>query len=91
MKLLMALSINPGNRDSAAKTFTGLRAKPAKEKAAWEKDEAEVETLAWAVKYLKDSADKFAAQIPRLEEKVKHLENKVIDMLNNAHAKELSL
>jgi hypothetical protein len=33
----------------------------------------------------------FAAQIPALEEKVPHLDNKVIETLNDAHAKELSL
>jgi hypothetical protein len=43
------------------------------------------------VKDSKDSIDRFAVQIPPLEEKVKHLENMVIDSLNNARAKELSL
>jgi predicted nucleic acid-binding Zn-ribbon protein len=47
--------------------------------------------LTRAVKDLKISADKFAAQIPDLEEKVKHLENKVIDGLNEIRAKELYL
>jgi hypothetical protein len=40
---------------------------------------------------LKIFADKFAAQIPYLEEKVKHLEDKVIDGLNEIRAKELYL
>jgi hypothetical protein len=47
--------------------------------------------LTWAVKDLKISADKFTAQIPNLEEKVKHLENKVIDGLNEVKARELCL
>jgi hypothetical protein len=34
------------------------------------------------VKDLKILADKFAAQIPTLEDKVRHLENKVVDGLN---------
>jgi hypothetical protein len=42
------------------------------------------------VKDLKHSADRFAAQIPALEEKVKHLNDKVIDTLNDTCAKELS-
>jgi cell division protein FtsB len=54
MDQLIALSIDPGDMDSAAKTFAGLRAKLAKEKATREKFEAEVETLARAVKDLKD-------------------------------------
>jgi hypothetical protein len=44
-----------------------------------------------AVKDLKISTDKFAAQIPNLEEKVKHLENKVVDGLNEVRARELCL
>jgi hypothetical protein len=47
--------------------------------------------LTWVVKDLKISADKFTAQIPNLEEKVKHLENKVIDGLNEVKARELCL
>jgi hypothetical protein len=47
--------------------------------------------LTRAVKDLKIFADKFAAQILDLEEKVKHLENKVIDGLNEIRAKELYL
>jgi hypothetical protein len=38
---------------------------------------------------LKILADKFAAQIPTLEDKVKHLENKVVDGLNEVRAREL--
>jgi outer membrane murein-binding lipoprotein Lpp len=45
--------------------------------------------LAQAVKDLKISADKFATQIPTLEDKVKHLENKVVDGLNEVQAREL--
>jgi hypothetical protein len=47
--------------------------------------------LTRAVKDLKIFADKFAAQILDLEEKVKHLENKLIDGLNEIRAKELYL
>jgi hypothetical protein len=47
--------------------------------------------LAWAVKYLKISADKFTAQIPTFKEKIKHLEKKVIDGLNEVRARELCI
>jgi hypothetical protein len=42
----MALSVDLGDGDSAAKTFAGLRTELAKEKAAREKAEAKNETLA---------------------------------------------
>jgi hypothetical protein len=45
--------------------------------------------LTQAVKDLKISADRFIAQIPTLEDKVKHLENKVVDGLNEVRAREL--
>jgi hypothetical protein len=40
---------------------------------------------------LKISADRFVGQIPTLEDKVKHLENKVVDGLNEVRARELCL
>jgi hypothetical protein len=40
---------------------------------------------------LKIFADKFAAQIPTIEDKVKHLENKVVDGLNEVRAQELCM
>jgi hypothetical protein len=40
---------------------------------------------------LKILADRFIAQIPDLEEKVKHLDNKVIDGLNELQTRELCL
>jgi hypothetical protein len=47
--------------------------------------------LARAVKDLKISNDKFAAQIPTLKDQVKHLENKVVDGLNEVRAQDLFL
>jgi hypothetical protein len=40
---------------------------------------------------LKISADKFTAQIPTLGDKVKHLENRVVDGLNEVRDRELYL
>jgi hypothetical protein len=54
-----------------------LQAELAKEKAARE--------MAWI------AANKFAVKIPSLEEKIKHLENRVTGGLNKVRAKELSL
>jgi hypothetical protein len=47
--------------------------------------------LTRVVEDLKISADMFSAQIPILEEKVKHLKKKVIDGLNEVRARELCL
>jgi hypothetical protein len=47
--------------------------------------------LTQTVKDLKISTDRFAAQIPIVEDKVKHLEDKVVDGLNEVRAQELSL
>jgi hypothetical protein len=60
----MAHGIVPNDLDSAAKAFADLKLA-----------QIEVDTLTWVVKDLKISADKFAAQILTLEDKVKHLEN----------------
>jgi cell shape-determining protein MreC len=54
------------------------------EKAAREKAQAKVKTLARAVGDLKKTVDKFVAQVPDLEEKV-------LDALNELCAKELCL
>jgi predicted nucleic acid-binding Zn-ribbon protein len=68
-----------------------LKIELAKEKVARETTQVEVNTLTRVVERLKISINKFFAQIPALEEKVKHLDNKVIDGLNKLRAKELDL
>jgi hypothetical protein len=40
---------------------------------------------------LKISTDKFAAEIPTLKDQVKHLEDKLVDGLNEVRAQELCL
>jgi exonuclease V gamma subunit len=47
--------------------------------------------LTRAVKDLKIFADMFAAQIPTLEDKVKHLENKVVDELSEVRVRDVCL
>jgi hypothetical protein len=69
MEQLLALSVKPGDQDSAAKSLVALKTKLAEEKDAREKVQSENETLARVVDDLKKSADRFAAQIPDLEEK----------------------
>jgi hypothetical protein len=85
----MALSIIPGDPDSAAKAFTDLKTELDKERTSQKVAPIEVVTLARAVKDLKISADKFATRIPTVEDQVKHLANKVVDGLNEVRAWEL--
>jgi chromosome segregation ATPase len=91
MEKLVALDVEPGDHDSTAKSLTALKTELAEEKAAQEKAQAEAETLARAVEGLKTLADRFTSQIPNLEDKIKHLDNKVLDGLIELCAKELNL
>jgi hypothetical protein len=77
----MAPGIVPSDPDSAAKAFVDLKTKLYKEKAAQIVGQIEINVLTRAVKELKISADRFAAQIPTLEDKIKHIENKVVEGL----------
>jgi hypothetical protein len=88
---LMAFCIAPGDLDSTTKAFADLKTELDNKKAARKASQIDVDMLAWAVKDLKISAEKFAAQIPTLEDKVKYLENKVVDGLNEVRAQELCL
>jgi uncharacterized protein YktB (UPF0637 family) len=87
----MALGIIPSDSDSVAKAFIDLKIELDKEKATRITGQIEIDVLTRAVKDLKISADRFAAQIPTLKDKVKHLEDKVVDGLNEVRARELCL
>jgi hypothetical protein len=78
----MALGIVPGDPDSAAKSFVDLKTELDKEKAARIAAQIKIDVLTWAAKDLKIYTDRFAAQISTLKDKVKHIENKVVDGLN---------
>jgi predicted nucleic acid-binding Zn-ribbon protein len=64
-----------------AKAFADLKVDLDEEKVARLTAQVEVDVLSRAIKDLKISADRFATQIPTLEDKVKHLEDKVEDGL----------
>jgi DNA-binding transcriptional regulator YiaG len=83
---LTTLGIIPSDHDLAAKDFADLKTELDKEKTTQKVAQIEADTLAQVVKDLKISADKFAAQIPTLKDQVKHLENKVVDGLNEVRA-----
>jgi hypothetical protein len=88
---LIALGIVPGDPDSTTKAFADLKIELDNEKVARKVAQIEVDTPSWAVKDLKILTDKFTAQIPTLEDKVKYLENKVVDRFNEVRARELCL
>jgi hypothetical protein len=87
----MALGIIPSAPYSAAKAFADLKEDLDEEKTARLIAEIEVDVLSRAVRDMKISVDRFASQIPTLEDKVKHQENKVVDGLNEVRAWELCL
>jgi hypothetical protein len=87
----MALGIVPGDLDLAIMAFADLKAKLDKEKAVRIAGQVEIDVLTRIVKDMKISTDRLTAQIPILEDKVKHLENKVVDGLNEVRAQELYL
>jgi hypothetical protein len=53
--------------------------------------QVKADVLPRAVRDLKVYADKFSTQIPTLEDKVKHLEDKVVEGLKEVRARELYL
>jgi carboxylesterase type B len=87
----MALGIVPGDPDSTAKAFVDLKTKLDMEKATRIVAQIEIDVLTRAVKDLKISPDRFAARFPTLKDKVKHLQNQVVDELNEVRARELYL
>jgi predicted nucleic acid-binding Zn-ribbon protein len=91
MEQLMAFGVVPSDPDLASKAFADLRSELAKEKAAWKKAQTKVETLTRAIEDLKISTDMLATQISTLEEKVKHMDNKVLDGVTELQARDLYL
>jgi hypothetical protein len=69
----MAVGIIPSDMDSTAKAFVDRKIELDKEKVAQIAAQIGIDVLTRAVKDLKISVDRFAAQIPTLEDKVKHL------------------
>jgi chromosome segregation ATPase len=91
MEHLLALDVKPGDQDSAIRSLAALKTELAEERAVREKAQAKNETLTHVIDDLKKSMDRFAAQIPDLEEKIKHLDDKVLDGLTELRTQELNL
>jgi peptidoglycan hydrolase CwlO-like protein len=88
---LAALGVDPDDQDSAVESLTTLKNELAREKLAWEKAQADTDTLSWAVEELKNSTDQLVAQIPSLETQVKNMNDKVAKLNIELRARELSL
>jgi hypothetical protein len=67
---LLALGVIPSAPDSEAKSLANLKADLDKEKATRVIAQVEADVISRAVCDLKVTADKFASQIPTLEDKV---------------------
>jgi DNA-binding MurR/RpiR family transcriptional regulator len=77
----VAIGIIPGDPDLAAKAFADLKMDLDEEKAAQLTAQVEVDVQTREVKDLQIFANMFANQMPTLEDKIKHLEDKVEDGL----------
>jgi hypothetical protein len=88
---LMPLRVIAGAPGLYAKALIDLKANLDEEKAARVIAQIEANVLSWAVWDLKVSANGFATQIPTPEDKVKNLEDNVVEGLNEVRARELCL
>jgi hypothetical protein len=88
---LLALGVTPGAPGSETQALASLKADLDAEKATRVTAQVEADVLSRAVRDLKVSADRFTTQIPILEDKVKYLEDKVVEGLKEVSARELCL
>jgi hypothetical protein len=88
---LLALGIIPDAPGLEAQPLANLKEDLDEEKATQVVAQVEADIPSQAVYDLKVSADRFATQIPTLEDKVKHQEDKVVAGLKEVRAQELCL
>jgi septal ring factor EnvC (AmiA/AmiB activator) len=91
MEQLVALCVEPGDQDSAAKFNATLKNALADEKLGQEKAQMDAETLSWVVKEIKKTTNHLMAHVPSLETQVKNLNNKIVDLNTELGARELFL
>jgi hypothetical protein len=85
----VALGFIPGAPGLEATTLVDLKIDLDKEKSAWVTTQVEADLHSHAVHPLKIFADRFASQILTLDDKVKHLEDKVVEGVKEVRAWEL--
>jgi hypothetical protein len=88
---LLALWVTPAAPGSEEMTLANLKRALDEERATRVTAQVEADVHSQAVRDLKVSADRFASQIPTLEDKVMHLEDKVVEGLKELTARELCL
>jgi hypothetical protein len=88
---LLALGVIPSAPGSEAQALAHLKEDRDEEKAAQVTAQVEADVLSCVVHDLKIYADRFTTQIPMLEDKVKHLEDKVVEGVKEVRARELRL
>jgi hypothetical protein len=87
----MALGVIPGALGLEAKAFADLKLDLDKEKVARVAAQVEADMFSRVVRDLKIFTIRFASRILTLKDKVKHLEDKVVEGLNEVRARELCL
>jgi predicted nucleic acid-binding Zn-ribbon protein len=87
----MALGIIPDAPGLEVAALVDLKIDLDEEKAARVTAQVEANVLSRASRDLKIYADRFASQIPTLEDEIEHLEDKVVEGLNEVRARELCL
>jgi hypothetical protein len=83
---LLVLGVIHGALGLEVKALADLKANLDEEKTTWVTAQVEADILSRAVRDLEISTDRFATQIPTLEAKVKHLEDKVVEGLKDVRA-----
>jgi hypothetical protein len=73
------------------RVLADLKVQLDEEKATRVATQVEADVLSQAVRDLKISGDRFATQIPTLQGKIKQVEDKVVEGLNEVRARELCL
>jgi seryl-tRNA synthetase len=91
MEQLVALDIEHRDQDSAVKSLATLKNELAEKKLTQEKAQIDAETLTRVVEELKKTTDQVVVWVPSLEDQVKQLDNKILDLLTELQARELYL
>jgi hypothetical protein len=88
---LLALGVIPYVPGLEARALADLKADLDEEKVTWVAAQVEADVLSRVVCDLKIFVNRFTTQITILEDKVKHLEDKVVERLKEIRARELCL
>jgi hypothetical protein len=91
MEQLVALDIEHRDQDSTVKSLATLKNELAEKKLTQEKAQIDAETLTRVVEELKKTTYQVVVWVPSLEDQVKQLDNKILDLLTELQARELYL